>query len=150
MLAHGCTPKSSVADAQVGHHLHVGVSTIYLYDNMSGARDIPCATCWMLSHANLCFNSLQVAQAASTACTAVCRAEPPLSETVADYIAAGSVIYTRWNKTHEYYAAEKKRNPRLAGQTKCMCGVCCELYCLMHMPHDSMLHGMRILECIAT
>ena len=39
-------------------------------------------------------------------------AEPPLRETVADYVADGRVIYSRWNVTHEEYEAEKKRDKK--------------------------------------
>jgi hypothetical protein len=43
---------------------------------------------------------------------AVCRIEPPLNETVPDYIEDGSVVYTRWNKSFADYSAEGARDPK--------------------------------------
>ena len=88
--------RRNTSSAQVAHHTspQIGASRVYLMDHLSGAHcscgDVRCCSGEALISTQFC----------------CCLADPPLNGTLADYIADGTVHYTRWQYSHEYY--EKK------------------------------------------
>ena len=82
---------------QVAHHTspQIGASRIYVLDHLSGVSWIRLRAC---CHEKRC--ACTAADVESVFCYL---ADPPLNETLADYIADGTVHYTWWQYSHTYY-----------------------------------------------